>query len=346
MCVTHVGTNLQPFLCLIVDRHTRRETLVVRVFHQTGVIQIGSRSKVGEFVCRTRNSQVVLLTQVVRFEQLVIPIIRHKEVAAIVVTKGSIRVEFAVCTNEVLSLWHRVHLIAQTAVLRVQQVLIGIRCRIGIPLADLAIIHGLPVFFVVHTRVSHHTVGRNSTRVASPLTFHGYLCVLGVTAFCSNQHHSVSTTSTVQRIRSSVFQDGNRGNIVVRQRGNHVVISRNTIHHVQRRVAGIHTTNTTNTNLGNLTGLTIRAQSLHTRYLTGKRIRYVARLTLFNVFTLHHRSGTRERLTSGRTESNHHHIVQLAGLLLQTNHHTVLHGDSLRCHTDKRYSYLTAGGDI
>ncbi len=199
MRITHRSAEFEPFLCLIVHIDTARKTLIVRVLDDTRVVQVTCRSKVVDLVCRAGHIEVVLLTEVVGLEEFVVPTVGRIVVVAVVVAERGVGVEFAVGTDKALPRRNGIDLIAETAVVGVEQIGVGILVGIGRGLTrkELAVVKTLIECLVVHGRVGHHRVGRHLARVGTPLGIDGDLCVLGVTAAGGNQHHTIGTTRTV-----------------------------------------------------------------------------------------------------------------------------------------------------
>ncbi len=244
---------------------------------------------------------------------------------------------------------HGIDLIAQTTIIRVEQIGVGILVGVGCGLTgkELAVEQPLIESLVVHSRVGHNRVGRHLTRVRPPFGINSDLRIFGVASAGSDKHDTVGATRTIEGVAGSVFEDGNRLNIIVVERGNRVVVGRHTIHYIERGVAGVDRADTTDTNLGNRARCTIDADTLHAGYLTRKGVADIAGLALNDVVGLDYRSRTSERLLRGRTKGYDHNFVYLLAVLGKGNLQPVCHREFHRLHTNERnYERLSRlGGD-
>ena len=129
VCVTGVGTDLQPFLGLIVCLQTCRVTLHVRIFRDTFVVQVAERSIERAAIRSTRYTDVIFLAHrgaesdvfpVIGREQIILAVVEY------MVTQRGVGIEFPVGADNRLAVGDTVNHIAQTAVVfRSGEVLIG-----------------------------------------------------------------------------------------------------------------------------------------------------------------------------------------------------------------------------
>ena len=129
VCVTGVGTDLQPFLGLIVCLQTCRVTLHVRIFRDTLVVQVTERSIERAAIRSTRYTDVIFLAHrgaesdvfpVIGREQIILAVVEY------MVTQRGVGIEFPVGADNRLAVGDTVNHIAQTAVVfRSGEVLIG-----------------------------------------------------------------------------------------------------------------------------------------------------------------------------------------------------------------------------
>ena len=118
---------------------------------------------------------------------------------AVAVTQRSVRVQFEVRTDELLTLGNGVDLIAQTTVLLVEQVGISKGISLGSRLAsiDLRVVQLLISQLVVLSGIFDDVVLWNQARVATPLGVEADLGVLVAALLGGDKHNTVGTTGTV-----------------------------------------------------------------------------------------------------------------------------------------------------
>ena len=105
-------------------------------------------------------------------------------------------------------------------------------------------------------------------------------------------------------------------------------VVRGPVHDIERSTARRHGADTTDTDLGTLTRLSVRRNSLHTGHGTRQGVRNVGYLALADILGLHHGSRTRKGLFFGRTVCYHDHVVNRLRILLHHDVHTGFSGDS------------------
>ena len=121
MSKRHVGAQSQPFLGLILHVCTTRVAVVFRMFHLTAVVQIADAGVVAETARVTADRSVVFLTKCT-VNGLVVPVVGGVIVLTVPVSKGGMRVQLEVGSDEFFTIGNGVNLITQTAVFGVEKV--------------------------------------------------------------------------------------------------------------------------------------------------------------------------------------------------------------------------------
>ena len=338
-----VSTDRQPLLSLIISAQTCGITIHIGVVNDTLVLQVTERTVHRDAAARTRNACVVLLTETGRVT-LVVPVVSGQQVLGTTivhnVTHSSTGVNLTVHTDEVLVRRHLEDLVSQTAVSRscgdhlvsasvssdcvhtvVHQVVV--QCCV----VDLVVLSGVGDVVVVLHRLAGY----------APLSININNRVAALRALGGDHYHTVSTTSTIQRSRGSVLLNGHRldvGGVDVVQ----VAIVGDTVHHVQRLLAGVDRRETTDTDRRSRTGLTRSIYQLQTCNLTCERLCNVRSLHLSDVLSLNLGCRTRKSLSLSCTERRYDNVVNHLSLVLHHNvdYRTLTHCLSLSRETDRR----------
>ena len=326
---TDIATDLQPLLGLVIGLHTGRITGEARILDDARIVEVTGREVVVEAFRSTRDGDVVLLAQVAAAEQLVVPIVGGVVILPVGVAQFGVGIEFAVGTDQRLAFGKRVDVVTRTAVRRVEQGGVGKRARIRrrAPGIELTVVQSFVAQFVIQSRIGNHVVIGHTAGVGTPLGVEGHGRILRLAALGGDQHDAVGTAGTVDGRRGGILQHRDRLDIgTVQERERPVV--RGPVHDIERSTARRHGANTTDTDLGTLTRLSVRRNSLHTGHGTRQGVRNVGYLALADILGLHHGSRTRKGLFFGRTVCYHDHVVNRLRILLHHDVHTGFSGDS------------------
>ena len=230
MCIVHVSSKAEPLLCLVVSLDATCKALVVRVIGDTLVVQVVGTCIECATVCCTAYAEVVLLTQTIVID-LVFPVVGSDIVLLAVSTyydstQGSVGVQLAVHTNQVLTLGLSVNIVTQTELSALNQVLVsplpssnlvkaltvGSTCNGG---SHSVVLKLLIVSLIVSSRVGDAVVVLTALHIRTPLGIECDLCVLTLLGSLGSHHdNTVTTTSTIERRRSSVLLDNNALNVL------------------------------------------------------------------------------------------------------------------------------------
>ena len=213
MTVAHVGTYLQPFVDLIVSLQTTGETAVVGSCGDTIVAQVVGRTIECTSVRSTCGCNSILLTKAVVVD-FIHPVVWSQVISCTihgrVGTKGSVRIELAVGTNELLPLRKGINIITQAKRGVGNHVVIGpFPCLVVciIPSTFCIVVKSLVPHLVVSSRALDSLVLRSSLRVRTPLSIYSKSTLLAfLGALGCNQDNTVTTTGTIKSCRRSILQ--------------------------------------------------------------------------------------------------------------------------------------------
>ena len=189
--------------------------------------------------------------------------------------------------------------------------------------------------FIIHSRVTHYIIIRNRTAVGTPFGIDCNNRFLGISLFGCNQNNTVSTTCTIDRICSSIFQYSHAFDILWIDRRN-TPVKRNSIYYIQWRVTCTHRTNTTDTNSCSTTRLTITWSGLYSRNLTSQCIRNIWNRTFSQFISFHSRCRSGKRWFFRCTICYYHYFINHLWIRLQEYSQRGFNCDLLCLHTNKR----------
>ena len=345
MDVTHVGSQFEPLLGLVVRLDACRDTLVARIVHDAVLVQIAHARIVGGLVRTAVHAHVVLLAQAVLVGRVGPVVGLHPIVRAVerhLAAQRGVGVELAVQPDQVLAVGTRVNVVGECLE----------HVRIGLCVGSRGV-HALPVEvavvvlcvhrLVVFARVGDDVVILHGARVHAPLHVHVDHRVAGLRTLRRHDDYARCAAGSVQGGRSGVLEHGDRFDVGLRNVRQAGAVGR-AVHDDERVRVGVHRADAADVDRARIgAGRARAAAHLQTGHGTHQRVHHVGRLTLLEVFGLDDRSRSGECLFLGRTERYDEHVVDSRDILLELNIDRRLTGNGhfLRLVADERDVQVT-----
>ena len=234
-------------------------------------------------------------------ESLIHPVIWGEgiELAVVIntVAQGGIRVQAAVGTDEILSLWNGIDHIAQsTLVAGFAHGFIGsdmsIESRHAL-VAYIIIIESLVIGFVILGRVGDAVIIDGGTTVAAPLSLKADGSLLSLTLLGGNHDNTIGTTGTIEGVRCRILQHGDTL-YIVRVEVVPAAIVWSTIHDNERRCSSVDGTEATDGKRRGGCWRTGCIGHLHTGYLALQSAEHIGKLLFLQEVAFYNACRTRE----------------------------------------------------
>ena len=320
--IADVGDEADPVLDLILGVQTGGVALVTGVVDDTAIVQVADGAVVVEAVRRAAGADVVLLADRI-VESLLVPVVRLIVVLAVGITQRCARVDLEVGTDELLSLGHGEDLVAQTAVLVVEQdpVGVGVGLGHGVTGVDVLVVPHLVEGLVVLGGIGDHVVLRDQAGVDAVASVETHLGLAALTLLGGDEDHTVCTTVTVDGGCGSILQDGHRLDIVGVDVGDGSLV-RGAVHDDERGGAGAHGTDTADADGRGAAGrVTAGRDDLHARGRTGQGARHLGGQFLGDGLAADNRRGAREGALGSRTIRDDDGLVEHLAVRIEGNDH-------------------------
>ena len=320
--VADIGGEADPVLDLILGVQTGGVALVTGVIDDTAVVQVADCAVVVETVRGAAGGDVVLLTDGI-VEGLLVPVVRLIVVLAVGIAELGVRVDLEVGTDELLAVGNGIDLVAQTAVLVVEEDPVSVSVGLGDGVAgvEVLVVPHLVEGLVVLCGIADHVVLGNQAGVDTVTGVKTHLGFAALTALGGDEDDAVGSTVTVDSGSGSILQDGHRLDIVGVDVGDGALV-RGAVHDDKRGGARAHGADTADADGRAAAGrVTAGGDDLHTRGRAGEGTRHLGGQFLGDGLAAHHRCGTREGALGGSTVSDDDGLVQHLAVRLEADIH-------------------------
>ena len=187
-------------------------------------------------------------------EGLLVPVVRLIVVLTVGITQRSVGVDLEVGTDEFLTIRNGVNLITQTAVLLVEEVVVGVGVGLchGVTAIEVLVVHELIISLIVLGRIRNYIVIGNQAGVGTPTGVETHGSFTGLAFLGGDDNNTIGAAVTVNGGSSGILQDRHGLNVARVDVGDFSFIG-NAIYNDERAGACIHGTDTTDADDGTAT---------------------------------------------------------------------------------------------